>query len=198
MQFPRLRSWSYKPVWNEQISFHQLYFTFDFKLRWLNWYGTDEAEAPESRSFTSRVPCAGLTFCSWQEAVQKLIPSLELFSKPAGKKMPLATVVPVQLYYFCSNKYKKSLLNKTFIHMWNISKEKASIAVSCHSYGSEMANEELETPFTAAIAWKEELHCLPVPVRTRSSECVLKVLPEDMLLSLQKTAQTSPSNTAQS
>lgn len=80
------------------------------------------------------------------KAVQKLTPSLELFSKSAGRKMPLATVTPVQLYYFCSNKYKNSLLNKPFIHIWNISKEKASIAVSCHSYGSEPANEKLETP----------------------------------------------------
>lgn len=32
-----------------------------------------------------------------KKAVQKLTPSLELFSKSAGRKMPLATVTPVQL-----------------------------------------------------------------------------------------------------
>lgn len=47
-----------------------------------------------------------------KKAVQKLTPSLELFFKPAGRKMPLATITPVQMYYFCSNEYKNSLLNK--------------------------------------------------------------------------------------
>lgn len=45
-------------------------------------------------------PVQFLHFVLDKKAVQKLTPSLELFSKPAGTKMPLAAVTPVQLFLF--------------------------------------------------------------------------------------------------
>lgn len=121
-------------------------------------------------------------FYSWQESCLQVNFKLGLFCEPARRKIPLATVVPVQLYYFCSKEDKNSLSNKTFTRIWNISREKASIAVSCHSQCSETANEKLETQFTAAIAWKEELDCLPSPLRTLLSESALNILPGRMVL----------------
>lgn len=127
-------------------------------------------------------PAPVSTFCSWQESCLQVNFKFGLFCEPARRKIPLATVVPVQLYYFCSKEDKNSLSNKTSMRIWNISREKASIAVSCHSQCSETANEKLETQFTAAIAWKEELDCLPSPLRTLLSESALNILPGRMVL----------------